>query len=430
MADIVPLLPTQQWILRRTVRNVGRYAFGFIMDIERPVELERLSARAARLAARHDALRMSFGRIGAGYVQYCGESSSGRVMEEVRCSTSGGGFDWDCVRIASELQTGLDVESGPLWQIAGLTSKDGSSSRVVIAVSHLIFDAMSRPLLLEGLSSSLSPEQDSCEAVTNAVTTRDWAWRLRRYAESPEGADELIYWGSLPLEGVTPLPRDFPGAGPNNYASSQTLSISLSEDETERIVRRGPLGFACVICAFSRACTEWTGCPYIFMDITGHGRDRVFDDLDQSGMIGCLTSDTPLLIQTTQGSGFQDDLRIVLRALSRIPIRGIGYGALRYMSPTDSQAARFFQSMPVPEVKFNYRGTRLRDSWLATNFRASPLAVQGVMHPQDHRHYVLNIEAFPRRKSIEFSCKFSTNIHRAETIARLLERMVFHIRDA
>jgi non-ribosomal peptide synthase protein (TIGR01720 family) len=110
----------------------------------------------------------------------------------------------------------------------------------------------------------------------------------------------------------------------------------------------------------------WTGQQALLIDMEGHGREPVFDDVDLSRTVGWFTSVYPVLIDLGGTKGVGEALRSVKEQLRRIPARGLGYGVLRYLCD-DSDIAAQLRALPPAQLSFNYLGqfgdVRILSSW-------------------------------------------------------------------
>ena len=102
----------------------------------------------------------------------------------------------------------------------------------------------------------------------------------------------------------------------------------------------------------------------------------------------------------------------------RIPNRGIGYGLLRYLNADTSIKARF-ESLPQPEIIFNYLGQidqLFSDSSIFTliSNRCGP-----TRSPRAARRYLLEITAIITRGQLRVDWIYSENTHRRTTIKRV-----------
>ncbi|HEY6927169.1 MAG TPA: condensation domain-containing protein, partial [Steroidobacteraceae bacterium] len=86
------------------------------------------------------------------------------------------------------------------------------------------------------------------------------------------------------------------------------------------------------------------GLSELLVELEGHGREEIFDDLDVSRTVGWFTTHYPVLLSTAPSASATEALRGIAARLKEVPMRGLGYGLIR--SGNENPAA----------VLFNYLG--------------------------------------------------------------------------
>ena len=69
----------------------------------------------------------------------------------------------------------------------------------------------------------------------------------------------------------------------------------------------------------------------LLVDLEGHGREELFDDVDLSRTVGWFTTLFPVVLRAAGDAGPGEALRRSRSSCARVPGRGIGYGLLRYL---------------------------------------------------------------------------------------------------
>ena len=100
----------------------------------------------------------------------------------------------------------------------------------------------------------------------------------------------------------------------------------------------------------------------MLVDLEGHGREDVFDDVDLARTVGWFTTLFPVRVDpgavdptdfARGGAGVGVALRRVKEELRAVPDRGLGYGILRHLDPA---AGEELGAAPIPQLLFNYLG--------------------------------------------------------------------------
>src|SRR6185295_6301773 len=98
---------------------------------------------------------------------------------------------------------------------------------------------------------------------------------------------------------------------------------------------------------------RWSGQRHLRLDLEGHGREELFDDVNLSRTVGWFTTIYPVVLAPPQSASLEEALKTVKEQLRAIPNRGIGYGLLRYLR--NDEQTRSLRTTPSL-LSFNYLG--------------------------------------------------------------------------
>src|SRR5205085_2697383 len=173
-------------------------------------------------------------------------------------------------------------------------------------------------------------------------------------------AQEPTYWLDLPWTRLAPLPCDWPATPEANLVgTARTHTVALEAEETEALLHEVPAAYGTqindvLLTALAQTLATWTGTPTLLLDLEGHGREALFEDVDLTRTVGWFTTIFPVLLDLAEMDGPGAALRTVKEQPRRIPRHGLGYGLLRYSS--DDARAQQLQALPQAQVSFNYLG--------------------------------------------------------------------------
>jgi non-ribosomal peptide synthase protein (TIGR01720 family) len=242
---------------------------------------------------------------------------------------------------------------------------------------------------------------------------------------------ELAYWLAQPWSRAERLPLDYP-RGVNSTASARTVSVALSTGETRDLLQEVPEAYHTqindvLLTALTRAFAQWTEVPTLLLDLEGHGREPLFEDVDVSRTVGWFTALFPVLLELETASYPGDSLKSIKEQLRRIPNRGLGYGLLRYVRG-DEAIANQLRSLPQAEVSFNYLGQwdqTVPESW---PFRPASES-SGPPHSQrGSRRYLLEIKGSVVGGRLQMAWTYSEQLHRRTTIEDLAQAFMEELR--
>ena len=331
-----------------------------LLASRQPLEPSLLEKALQHLLSHHDALRLRFRQHEGSWVQdNAGPEEAPFHLLQVDLSSTPAAEQAKALEAeASRLQASFVLSQPPLLRAALFHLGDGQQ-RLLLAVHHLVVDAVSWRVLLEDLEASYAQLQQSVSVTLPAKSTsfQSWALRLRDYAHSEPLSKQASLWLDEARKQVAPLPTD--ASGLNTNASERSVSVRLDAEETRLLLQEVPSAWRAhindvLLTALAQALSEWTGQSQLLVNLEGHGREELFADVDLSRTVGWFTSFTPVLLPLPSGGSAGESLRSVRDSLRRLPHHGIGFGLLEWLGPPD--VAQQLQALPVPQVAFNYLG--------------------------------------------------------------------------
>jgi non-ribosomal peptide synthase protein (TIGR01720 family) len=241
---------------------------------------------------------------------------------------------------------------------------------------------------------------------------QEWARRLAGLAGSEALAHELDPWRETARVAAPRLPVDFPTQAGNLVGDEATVSSELSAEETADLLQILPAVYQsrieeALLSALARALAGWTGSPRLKVDLEGHGREPLFDDLDVSRTVGWFTSLYPVVLEAGD-AGPGDALVSARERLRAVPGRGIGYGLLGLL-----------EAAPAAEILFNYLGQVDATSQGPSLFRASTASAGPSRSPRAHRTHLLEIVGMVTEGRLRITLTYGSRTHRRETAERL-----------
>ena len=85
---------------------------------------------------------------------------------------------------------------------------------------------------------------------------------------------------------------------------------------------------------------RWSGQPSALIQLEGHGRETLFDEIDLTRTVGWFTSAYPLRLtphNIEEAAGQGASIKAIKEQLRAVPHKGLGYGVLRYLADDLSQ---------------------------------------------------------------------------------------------
>ncbi len=360
----VPLTPIQRWFFEQNLAHPNHWNQAVLLELQRPIGTGVLQNALNAVVQNHDAFRLRFHRENGEWRQIDAGSAatveleSGPVLEDT----------------AAKLHASLDLARGPLIRAAYFED----SARLLIVAHHLIVDGVSWRVLVEDLEIACAQllAGQPVALPANTCAFQAWARQLPVYAESAAIRPELGYWRQQTAEVFEN--RD-------TEADALTCSIELTGPQTQSLLLEVPKAYRTQINDVLLAALSTAYGNDVPVDLEGHGREAIFEDIDASRCVGWFTSIYPVhLPKPTRPA---ETLKAVKETLRQVPRNGIGYGIGRYLSPEPLPAAH-------AKISFNYLGRFDEAPDAARLFRVVPGEWGPAHHPDALRRHEIDITAW------------------------------------
>ncbi|QGF94745.1 amino acid adenylation domain-containing protein [Pseudomonas sp. CFSAN084952] len=346
------LTPIQHWFFDTDIPARQHWNQALVLKPLQLLDAHRLEQALLAVLEHHDALRLSFTpRDAQWHAKYLGVPEGGVLLQaQVRDMQA-------CTALFTDTQRSLDLAQGPLLRALLVDGPQGQQ-RLLIAIHHLVVDGVSWRVLLEDLQNvyrQLSEGQSvSLPAKTSAL--RDWAARLQAYAHSESLREELSLWQALLAGPAVTLPVQRPHGTLRN-CDADTVSVRLDAERTRQLLQQAPSAYRTqvndlLLTALARVLCRWSGQASALIQLEGHGRETLFDDIDLTRSVGWFTSAYPLRLTPQAEQG--DSIKAIKEQLRGVPHKGLGYGVLRYLA--DDLCKQSMAALPSAQITFNYLG--------------------------------------------------------------------------
>jgi non-ribosomal peptide synthase protein (TIGR01720 family) len=428
----VPLTPIQHWFFEQEMPDSHHFNQAFLFEVSPKLQPEQLEPIVKQLLQHHDALRLRFYDENGG----CSEALLTRHSDNGSLITV---KDYSYLTeekqrtliesTVAELQASLNLEEGPLLRVAWFRLGNNEPNRLFWVIHHLAVDGVSWRILLEDVTTAYQQlSRGEVIALPPKTTSfQQWAKRLTEYAISDTLNTELDYWLTNAWEQVKPLPVDYPASPQANAVANITpVTVSLNVEQTRALLSEVPKAYRTqindvLLTALVQSFAEWSGENILLIDLEGHGREELFEEVDLSRTVGWFTSLFPVLLDLRAvPDNVGAYLKTIKEQLRQIPQHGIGYGVLRYLN---TFATSRLQALPQVQVSFNYLGQ-------FHHFSTEPLlglaseksgATQSAANPRSH---LLEINGLINEDQLRVDWSYSKNHFKSSTIERLAQSFI------
>jgi amino acid adenylation domain-containing protein/non-ribosomal peptide synthase protein (TIGR01720 family) len=443
----VPLTPIQHWFFEQKLPEPHYFNQSALLDVPSDVQPELLQQVVQQLLVHHDALRLRF--VQEGEWQQINADTQDVPLRIFDLSHLPSAEQQTAIATKdAELQASLNLSTGAIAtpaagivRVALFQLGNDRPSSLLFIIHHLAVDGVSWRILLEDLATAYQ-QISRGEAIKLPAKTTSWQYwsdRLTEYAQT-QAIKELDYWLTQSSFQVTALPVDYPSSKENNtVASTASVTLALNEEQTRALLQDVPSAYNTqindvLLTALVQSFTQWTGESSLLIDLEGHGREDLFDDVDLSQTVGWFTTLFPVGLELGEIDHLGEALKSIKEQLRRIPNRGIGYGVLRYLHKTTTIREKL-KLLPSAQVSFNYLGQfdqvikASKVLGLAKEFKSE----QSLFNQRSH---LLGISGFIRAGKLEMTWAYSEKVYKQYTIEKLasgfmeaLKILIFHCKS-
>lgn len=421
VSGAVPLTPIQAAFFgNRAIVKKHHYNQSVLLSLNNHVTLHTVQQVFEALVRHHDALRTTFTVRDGEVSQYNREESAANTVSVVEHVL---GDEADVAVICELAQRSMDLNEGPLIKV--ILFQLPSKSAVTIMIHHLVVDAYSWRVLMEDIDLLLVQAAHD-EPLTLAAKTdsfKRYAEKIRAYAREGGWEKEALYWSEVIEQHADNL---FTTESAFSHGI-ETLVVGLSETETRQLLSTANRAYnttanQLLISGLITAVHRATGSSHMRLWLEGHGREKIFDDLDVSRTVGWFTSMFPYAAEISDA---QDIAAIIVDTkdrMNRIPGKGVGYGMLRHL------AARWAAPEPAKQITFNYLGQFDRD----LKQRSFAVSSEGCGHPmaiENGTEGLLDIIGLVADQQLQLTLRFNPHRVASGDVSRLADHYTNALRE-
>ena len=423
----VPLTPIQHWFFQQNLPEAYHWNQSVLLEVSPEVNLTLLEKTLSHLLQHHDGLRLRFVEDEGKWQQFYGEPK-----EEVPFVRVAVADDSEFEDLATQIQASLNLSQDSI-KVALFEFSGDRSNLLLLAIHHLVVDGISWRVLLEDFQTVYQQLSQGSEIQLPGKTTsfKQWSEKLADYAKSEELKSELNYWIKELSQPFTHLPKDYP-EGENTLALSKTVSVTLTQEETQVLLQEVPAAYQTqindvLLTALVLAWEQQTGNPSLLLDLESHGREDIFSDVNLSRTTGWFTSIFPVGLNLHADVEVGDALKIVKEKLRAIPNGGIGYGLLRYLG--DEETVSQLQDLPKSDIRFNYLGQFDGNLQSSSLFKPASESAGVGRSLKGTRFYILDINGSVVEGKLQLNWTYSSAINHQNNIEKLAQYYVEKLRE-
>lgn len=434
LSGTLELIPIQQWFFEQKQPQAHHWNQAVFLENKQNIDPTVLEKIVESLLKHHDVLRLRFKQTEFSTQAFIASPDDTIPLTYLDFSVLPKDKQATAIEAAAnKLQASLNLSQGPLFRVVHFKLGDNQPSTLLWIIHHLAVDGVSWRVLIEDFQTAYQQisQSEAIELPPKTTSYKQWSSRIQEYAQSSELLSEIDFWLATQYKSILPIPKDFPD-GNNIEETTSTVSVSLSVEETQSLVQQVPAAYQTqindvLLTALALTFNQWTGENSLLINLEGHGREGIFEDVDLSRTVGWFTTIFPVHLNLENANDLGEALKLIKEQLRAIPNRGIGYGLLRYLSQDKEIIEQFSSSKS--EIAFNYLGQFDQVLPESSLFSLAQESSGFTTSLQNKRTHLLEINCGIYQRNLEISWSYSNKLHRRITIEELAQSFIKTLRS-
>ncbi len=414
----MPLLPIQRAFFEDETA-LHHYNQSVMLNAPEALTLATLKSMVKVLFEQHDALRLQFERGDSwqGIFQPMAQIDFDKAVIQQQCSNE------TLSEIVDDVQRSLKPQNGDLFKAALLHVDD--KPLLLIVIHHLVVDGVSWRVLLEDLLTLAQQWQNRTPLRLGAKTTsyQQWGEFIATYSQSAQLQAEKAFWLAQLQQPIAPFYQPEMGEQGTRYDGKRYRVITFTIDSRKTTQLLGQCNASyrtqineLLLTALLFGYHQYSDLKAMRLDLEGHGREPMANNLDLSRTVGWFTSIYPLVLQFEAGAGIADVLCEVKNRYRTIANNGLGFGVLNAFDAAFSAQAQAARA----ELLFNYLGQFDQLGNDASGFSLSDRASGQDISPLRQPSHPLAINGWVSEQKFCFSLKYDASRYHQDAMAQFM----------
>lgn len=433
VSGVVPLTPIQHWFFEERFKKPQHWNQSLLLEVSQALHPDALKKVTHALLAHHDVFRLRYS--GKDTIQQTQELMPDRIpfYYENLAEMSPEDQRKAIEEKSAQFQTSFDLNEGVLLRVVYF-DLGKEAQRILIIAHHLAMDGVSWRILLEDLQSAYQQAVQGAEIQLPPKTTsfKEWSEKLQEYANSEKATQELAYWSAISEKRLPVIKADYEN-GENLEEFGAGVADSLSVQETKALLHDVPAVYNTeindiLLTALTRAFARWNGKRSLLINMEGHGREEIIENVDISRTVGWFTSLYPVYLNLENAASEADSIKTIKEQIRRIPSNGVGYGILRYLS-ADRDLRERLAGLDHAPITFNYLGQFDQALPKESVFKPAKERKGPERDAQEERSSLIDITCAVTAGKLNISFTYSKQLFREENMKNFSSAFADEIRS-
>ena len=333
-----------------------------------------------------------------------------------------------------KIQSSFDVTKAPLFKIVYFEFGPNFNPHLLIVFHHLIFDGVSWRILINDFFTLMQQYNQKADLNLGNKSTsyKRWSEELAKFAGNKNIDLDKLYWKNLLQYKEVHYPIDY-SKGQNTYGSTEDITLSMDRDSTKFLLtqipkKHGVSIFDILILALLEVLSSWSKSKRILLELEGHGREDIVNNIDLSRTIGWFTTIYPAVFEISDGD-YTAKLSRINDTLKSIPNNGFDFSLLKYLND-DEDIKKILKQIPPAQINFNYLGQFDQTlSEMDFSFKMSSYSAGKEQDPNEIKSNLIHVVAVINGGQLHIRWLYSKNLFNSRTIKKLAKRYIKELKN-
>jgi amino acid adenylation domain-containing protein/non-ribosomal peptide synthase protein (TIGR01720 family) len=426
----VELTPIQEWFFERNFTNMHHWNQSVMLYNKHGLNEAVIRKVFQKIVEHHDILRSIYTINKEEVVQAIRGINEELFTLKVYDFTNDDNYAEKITAASNNIQGSININNGPLLKLGLFRTTEGD--HLLIVIHHLVVDGLSWRILLEDMQTAYSQAINNEEVILPKKTDSFMAWakKLTDYTNSKQLINEIGYWRDIENTELAPLPRDNRIIN-NKVGDSELIKITLSQEQTEKLLSQVNKTYSTeikdiLLTSLGLAFKDWSGIEKVLINLESHGREHSLLDVDIKRTVGWFTSVYPVILDFIQTGNLSNHIRRTKETLRHVPNKGVGYGVLRYLKPSESNEEIIL--IKQPEVSFKYL-EQFDQNINTETFQLSRISLGSSVSKDLERSYSIDIVGVVEDGKLSITFNYNKYEYNKNTIQKLSNSFNKNLKD-
>ena len=424
------LSPIQTWLFEQNLCNISHWNQAFLLDIITPIKDNQLENILNNVFNNYDVFKLCFKKHQNGQWQQQYQKAGNKliVLEKINLAEyiiqnqiKENSISKLLAPHIDRFQSSLDILKGQLCKVA-LINLGKYGKKLLIIIHNSVMDGVSWRILFDDLAHTWHNDKNLTIQSSDYFA---WVQELTNYINSSKSEVEKHYWSSIANF------SNYKTLWPNNhyiFKQQKIKSIKIGSKTLSKLKNNSNVLIQdFILAAFVEAIGHIYNVDELLIDLEHHGRENISNSIDISRTIGWFTSIYPVLLKIDK-YGISSTLKMIKEQLRKIPNNGIGYFALKYLNH-DKNIKTQLNSIPRPQIAFNYFGDMQKSFLINEHFKVSKLQIASYHDQQNSRPHIFHCNAVIIDKCVLVEFRYPAILISKQIMDTLANRFISNLHD-